>query len=372
MQNRTWALALALAAAVPLHAQDGIDHVDIHGFGGWSYGRTSATNVYLGGLPEGDNRLSQFALNLGASSGESFRVNAQTEMNEDDDGTHVALDYAFAEFKLSDHVKFRVGQVKQPFGIYTELFNVGTVRPFFSLPQGVYGPVGFAGQSYKGVGLTGSERLGKWSADYDVYGGGNDLMKQHVVEAYYHHEDLNDVANEIETQSTRNVVGTRLVLRTPIEGLSFGGSAYTGILNEEAANRRTVAAGQAEFVNDRWSVRSEVAREHQVQDEDALGYYAEAAYRLTAKWQAGVQFDHLHNTFDGVDASSAPSLQDHKEGVVGLNYWFTPALVLKADVHHVVGNRFALPHPELLNDIIAQGALSKSTTLVRLGGQFSF
>jgi len=370
-------ITLALAAATfvattSLSAQDATK-IDLHGFGGWSFGRTSANNVYLGGLPEGDYRLSQFALNAVASPSPALRINAQAEWMETDDGTVEQLDFAFAEVKVSDNVHLRIGEVKQPFGIYTELFNVGTVRPFFSLPQGVYGTVGFVGQSYKGVGITGTQALPHaWSADYDLYAGGSDLEKSHSVESYYHGEALDVVEQEVELQSTRNVIGGRLVMHTPVEGLSFGGSAYTGILNEPASNRRAVGGLQAEYVNDRVWLRSEVAAEHQVLDEDAAGYYAEAAYFVTPKWQTALQYNGLWNHYDGVATTNVPSLQKHREAVAGLNYWWSRELVLKLDVHAVDGNRFALPHPELLLATLDAGQLKTHTTLVRFGGQFSF
>ena len=371
-------LSLALAALAALtstsivSAQDATK-IDLHGFGGWSYGRTSGENVYLGGLPEGDYRLTQFALNVSAQANTNLRINAQAEWQETDDGTVEQLDFAFAELKLSDKVRVRLGQVKQPFGIYTELYTVGTVRPFFSLPQGVYGTVGFVGQSYKGIGLTGTQALSSdWRVDWDLYAGGSDLEKSHVVESYYRGETLDEVANEIELQSTRDVVGGRIVLRTPVEGLSVGGSAYTGILNEPAANRRAVGGVQLEYLNDRLWLRSELAAEHQVLDEDAAGYYAEAAYFITPKWQGALQYNSLWNRYDQILKSNTPSLQLHKETVFGLNYWWSREMVLKLDVHSVDGNRFALPHPELLLDKLAAGELKSHTTLVRFGGQFSF
>lgn len=373
MQKRlTPVLVLGLLAA-PLGAQDATSRVDFHGFGGWSYGRTSQNNVYLGGIHDGDNRLSDFALNAAASPTDNVRIAAQTSWNEDDDGSHISLNYAFAEYKFSDRLRLRVGQVKHPFGIYTEVMNVGTVRPFFSLPQGVYGPVGFAGQSYKGIGLTGF--LGgasRWTADYDVYAGGEQVTKFHVPEAFFHDEDLGTVENELETISTRNVIGGRFVVHTPVDGLSVGASAYTGTLDEEAANHRTVGGLQAEFVRDRLSLRSEVARLDQVNDENATGYYVEGAYRFTPHWQGALQYNHLTNTFQGVDMSVAPSLGRHRESVAGLNYWFTPGMVLKLDVHRVDGNRFSLPDPEALRAVLAAHGLSTNTTLVRFGGQFAF
>ncbi|MEP6729307.1 MAG: hypothetical protein ABJE10_01650 [bacterium] len=372
MRSATLALSLVFAAAFPVHSQDAAK-IDLHGFGGWSFGRTSATNVYLGGLPEGDFRHSQFALNLGVQVNDLLRVHAQAEWQQNDDGNVNVLDFAFAEVKVNDKLSLRAGQVKQPFGIYTELYTVGTVRPFLSLPQSVYGSVGFVGQSYKGVGLTGSQTLGSnWTSDYDLYVGGSDLEKSHSVESFYRGESLDNIGNEVELQSTRNVVGGRLVLHTPIDGLSVGGSAYTGTLNEPAANRRNVGGAQLEYLSDKWWVRSELANEHQVGDEDALGYYGEVAYFFTPRWQGAMQYDVLENTFNGIAATNVPSLQEHDEVALGLNYWWSRELVLKLDLHSIDGNRFSLPHPELLTSTIAAGQLKTHTTLLRFGAQFSF
>src|SRR5262245_5047252 len=348
MSRSHWNVVLialtATTAVAPVRAQDVNLPLEVHGFGGWSMGRTTKGNVYLGGLPEGDYRLSEFALNIAATPANNFRVYAQSEWREDDRGTHLALDYAFAEVKFSDAIKLRVGQVKHPFGLYNEVFTVGTLRPFYSLPQALYGPVGFAGQSYKGVGVTGSHQLGsRWRTDYDFYAGGTDLQKAFVSEAIFHGDPIIEDGEEIELESTRNVVGTHLTLHTPISGLSIGSSLYTGILNEEASNRRSVVAGQMEYETDRLSIRSEVAHSNQVGDEKATGYYVETAYRLTEHWQAAVQANRLDNNFFGADQSVAPSLAWHKEGVVGVSYWVTPALVFKLDVHRVDGNRFSMP-----------------------------
>lgn len=62
-----------------------------------------------------------------------------------------------------------IGKVNQPFGISTEVFDVGTLRPFQVLPQAFYGPVGLTSESYEGVGLTGSfPLLNSWHLSYDV------------------------------------------------------------------------------------------------------------------------------------------------------------------------------------------------------------
>ncbi len=140
---------------------------------------------------------------------------------------------------FSQKLKLRAGKVKQPFGISAEVFDVGTRRPFFELPQAVYGPIGLVGESYKGIGFTGSfDVQGGWGLAYDLYGGG---------------------------------------------------------------------------------------QEHKE-------YVAPEAGRLTSDVLA-------------VPEPAVPSLLDHKEVALGLNYWWTPNFVFKLSFHHVDGNRFAGPDP---------------------------
>ncbi|MEP6494145.1 MAG: porin [bacterium] len=312
------------------------------------------------------------ALNLLAPVSERITIHTQAQTLQTDDGTKVDLDYAFAEYQVSDEVTLRLGKVKHPFGIYTEVFTVGTLRPFIDLPQGFYGPVGFAGQAYNGAGITGSARSGEWTANYDVYGGGYTLEKFRVPEELYHGSSLQDVSQEIEVESTRNVIGGRVVLHTPVRGLSVGSSAYTGILDEPAANRRTVVAAQFDYRSNAWTLQSEVAYEDQVNDERAAGGYVQTAYRLTSEWQVAAQYDYLQNRFNGVSAAAAPSLQFHREGAVALNYWVSRSMVVKLEYHHVNGNRFAMPHPEDLVATLDAGRLRTVTHLVQFGAQFAF
>jgi hypothetical protein len=368
---RTLVAILLMSSAAPARAQDADRPVQLHGFGGWVYGRTN-DNVYLAGTPEGDYRLVRMAASLSKSVDDHLSIHVQGEVEENEDVTDVQLSYAFADYFVSDRLSFRIGQVKHPFGIYNEVFAVGTVRPFLDLPQAFYGPVGFAGESYKGVGISGNVELQEWNVAYDVYGGGQDLLKFAAPEEYYLGNPLQNVSKETERQSTRDVIGGRLVVRTPIAGFSIGGSSYTGTLNEPAANHRTVVAGQIGYRTNVWTLESEIAHETQTRDERASGGYALAAYRLSPEWQVAVQYDLLSNTFFGADTLTAPSLQHHREGALAVSRWFTRAFVIKAEYHQVSGNRFALPHPEDLVSTIAAGGLRTSTHLFQFGAQFSY
>ncbi len=363
------AMGLGLVAGT-LQAQDFEKRVDLHGFGGWRYGKTDVPNDYLGGTKDGDYREADFALNTSARVSEHLRMVSQVDWHESKAENGVDLEYAFAEWKFSDKLLLRAGKVKQPFGLYSEVFQVGTLRPFLSLPQGVYGPSSIIGLSYKGLGLTGAIRLGKrWGIQYDVYGGGTDLDETIAPEAFLR-EGTAGAVEPIEREQTRNVIGGRISFETPVEGLRFGGAAFSGI--EIGAARRTVAGVHAEYVSNKLSLRSEYAHENVKDDLIVSGFYAEAAYRFDRRWQAAVQYDHLTTELPGADVSIAPSLLDHKEFAVGLNYWFHPEFVLKASYHRVDGNRFALPEPALLDAAVAEGTLTPKTNLFLFGAQLSF
>ncbi|HKC12510.1 MAG TPA: porin [Vicinamibacteria bacterium] len=360
-------LAGAVAAA---QAQEG-PSVALHGFGGWAYGKTNH-NDYLAGLPDGDYRTSNFAINVQSNPIERLRITTQVEWQEDQHGGAVSLDYAFAEWFFSDALKLRAGQIKQPFGISTEVFRVGTLRPFFDLPQAVYGGVGLTGgKAIKGVSLTGTASLGtRWTISYDLYGGGVDQQEFVLPELFLRGEPVS-ATNEFELASTRDVVGAHVVVETPVPGLRVGGSGFTGIEVIDL-NRRKVFGLQAEYLRGPWSLRGEYVHENVPADITIRGAYIEAAYRLRDRWQGAVQYGRLTTDLPGVNTSIAPSLLNHTEVAVGLNYWFSPQFVFKLSYHHVDGNRLAAPEPEDVAALVRSGALPTKTQLVHFGAQFSF
>jgi hypothetical protein len=361
---------LALSCAGLLEAQD--SNLLIHGFGGWSYAKTDHGNLYLGGVPDGNFRRSELSLSLEEKASDRIRIVLQTQFTNTESGTDASLEYIFVEWRLSDKARIRVGQIQLPFGIYSEISDVGTLRPFLRLPQGVYGPVGLVGKNYKGVGITGNlNGTGKWSYGYDLYAGGMDLEEFDPPEAFLQGEPVT-TSLETEEEGTRNVVGGRFTVHTPLEGLELGVSAYNGTPNEAGRPRRSVGGAHVAFLNDRWSVRSEYVFEHAPRDMTAHGFYLEPAFRLTEHWQVAGQYDRLNTSLFGVSRPSEPSFLIHREAAIGLNYWFSTRVVIKASLHQVQGNRFADPVPEDFAQLVAAGRLQHNTTLLMFGVNFSF
>ena len=385
MRRHVLPLAALVAAAwsAPMGAQVALDNVAVHGYGGWSYGRTSEntnTNWFLFGHQRGDYSHVEYALNVAIALSDQLTIDAQPfwHAGHHANQTSSGIDYVFGEWKFNDHARLRAGSVKHPFGIYTEVFDVGTVRPFAALPQGIYGPAGMVGKSYSGVGLTGaSYAKSGWGVTYDAYMGGLETFEMDVpLQIAREGTDTSKVLNVAQTRTFRDVVGGRLVLATPLTGLAIGVSGYTGTRPVGVAEkRRNTMGAHAEYLTDVLSLRGEVARESDPTIQSATGGYAEAAIRLTTHWQVAGMWSNLSTTLEGANAANvarAGKALEHNEVAGGLNYWFAPNFVLKASLHKVDGNRFAFPDPTRMRAIVAAGQLLPTTTVLLFGSQLSF
>jgi Phosphate-selective porin O and P len=365
------AVLTALSFVASGFSEDLTQKIQLHGFGDWTFGDTD-DNRYLAGEPGREYRHTTLGLAFDANVTDRLRVVGQVLWRDTDETTGSVFDYSFAEWKFSDDIRLRVGQVKLPFGISSEVARVGTLRPFVDLPQGVYGPIGLTGEHYKGIGLTGRHSLGRagWEVSYDVYGGGMVLEEFQPPEAFVLGEPI-DPDHVTEVEETNDLIGGRVILEAPVAGLRFGASSYTG-KEIRVDKRRTVYAVHAEYGADPWSVRTELAHETAKGDLKVDGFYAEVAYRITPHWQVAVQYDDLTTEVHDAPTPAVPSLLDHRELAVGLNYWFNRQFVLKLDYHHVKGNRFAAPVADEFVKTIESGRLQDKTDLVQFGAQFSF
>ena len=160
-----------VSASAPAGAVDFGSKLALHGYGNWSYGKTDGNN-YVNGNDEGTWDTMEFSLGVTAEPAEKFTVHAQAFWEMGEEGTESSMDFAFAEYAVSPAFALRAGRVKQPFGIYTEIYDVGVLYPFNNLPQGIYGPSGFVAEGYMGVGATGALDLASsLRLQYDLYGG---------------------------------------------------------------------------------------------------------------------------------------------------------------------------------------------------------
>jgi len=169
---------------------------------------------------------------------------------------------------------------KHAFGNYGETLEEGTLRPFFAAPQSIYGLANIVGEGYTGVGITGYHRFGSWALSYDAYAGELDVETSPALDRILA-PDV-DPAEEIVFE-TRELIGGRLNLETPIDGLVARVSAYTGVeapSELETGSRHTAMALSGEYLTEALSLRAEYA--HMLEKSKAMGN-TRLARKLEAK-----------------------------------------------------------------------------------------
>jgi hypothetical protein len=376
------ALVLASAASAPATAEE-IAGLNIHGAGGVACGETDGPNAYQSGTPETSCDLRELSLTVMATPSERLLVGGQVWWGArsifSNDELQVRLTQAFGQYTVADSLKVRAGVLRHPFGLYSETLEIGTLRPFLSLPRGIYSPGVFEWDSYRGLGLTGT--LGgdsSWPVEYDVYGGtlasdggdSNPIFRS-LGGNPSGPQDTPSVGSRL-----RELVGGRVRLRTPVEGLSIGVSAYSGVpetpLLGLPPERQDAYLGFVELLRGGWSLRSEYARRDAGSGAVGDASYVEAAYQIGSHWQIAGRWDSFEADL-GPRLPLPPFLQsilEHRDVAAGVNFRPIEGLVFKVSVHDVEGNFFAAPEAGVN---FARGeTLDTSTRLVQLGAQFSF
>ena len=352
-----------LTAAVPAGAVDFGSKLALHGYGNWAYGKTDG-NSYINGNDEGTWDTMEFSLGVTASPAENFTVHAQAFWEMAEAGTESSMDFAFAEYAVSPAFALRAGRVKQPFGIYTEIFDVGVLYPFNNLPQGIYGPSGFVAEGYMGVGATGAlDFTGKLRLQYDLYGG---EVESALTTPWAEVEGAAD--GDEQSTDVQNMVGGRVLVGAPDGTYTVGVSAYTGTVDTKSAgeeaegDRHTAVGAQAELMLSAFTLRAEYAHQN-AESYSANAAYAEGSYLITPHWLVALRYD-----WTKVDPDEAPEvdseLLESTDIGVALNYIVNPFFVVKLAYHVVDGNRFTTANEET--------ALDEKTSLITAGVSFSF
>jgi hypothetical protein len=364
-----------LTVSAPASAVDFGSKLSLHGYGNWSYARTDG-NSYVNGNDEGSWDTMEFSLGITAEPVEHFSVHAQAFWEMEEDGAETSMDFAFAEYAFSPALALRAGKVKQPVGIYTEIFDVGVLFPFNNLAQGIYGPSGFVAEAYMGVGVTGALDLGGLRLQYDLYGG---ELESALSSPWAEAEEDEAVAGAPEeaaagegaeegSTDVQDLVGGRIQIGTADGSYNAGFSAYTGGVDtksfgEEAhGDRHTAVGAHAEAMVGALTLRVEYAYQD-AEIYSANAAYAEGSYLITPHWRAALRYDWTKVDPDDADEVEESLLESTDIGVA-LNYIVNPNFVVKLAYHFVDGNRFTESDEEEEQD--------EKTGLLTAGVSFSF
>lgn len=373
--------AVLLAALGAASAEAQWDKISIHGYGGWAVGY-SDPHPYLAGAGDGEPNFANgdFVLLMEARPAERLRIVFAPEFEFTEAGDETKVRLLYAEWAATDHVALQLGRGRLPFGLYADIYDVGTLRPFYDLPQAIYGNNGFVSEFFDGIGLVGRGfEKGDWGVQWNLFAGGASLELEEPFEDVVPGglPGVDEEAGEGSEDELESIAGGRVMVTTPVEGLSLGLSSYFAepAVGGDFVSDQSTRFGDfasfgvsAEWIRGPWTVRAEVGH-HDESEFDTDASYLEASYRLGDHWQLAARYDSADVSFVEELPAEGRSTLEHREVALGLNYWLGSNLVLKASFHQIEGNLFA--HPED-HDLTPGVALDDRTDLALFGAQFSF
>jgi hypothetical protein len=372
-------LALVLSST-PVRAADE-PALDIHGFGGWAAGYTNNDNLYPDSpAPIASKELEvdnyYFTLNLVARPSDKAMIHAQPTWQSTMQGKELRLDLVYVELTLVKDLRLRAGKIRNPLGLYTEIYKVGTLRPFYLLPNAYYR---LAPEGYAGVGLNRVQSLGSWEIELDLLAGQMDFEPSEAdMIVGFDPLAMKPVYASIPVTSRgSDVIGGGVLLRLPVKGLELGASAYSmklyasalgGPMGLVSEKRQKGYAASLEYLTDKISLRSELLLARGYEEDDCA--YVEAAYHITSHWQVAGTYDFGDFKVPPPVDPLAKPLKKHSALGVALNYWVNPKLAWKLNYYRVTNNRVARP-ADAINHALS-GTLEKDTDVLLGGVHFSF
>jgi hypothetical protein len=169
---------------------------------------------------------------------------------------------------------------------------------------------------------------GHWSLDSHLYGGGWSLLSY----------DQSGSSYAIGRVRAENAVGTQLWLNTPIEGLRVGAAAQRYLwrsIDETGAltARQNVyeLQGSIDGTFSRLMLRSETLLQHYETDH-YYANYAQAGVKLTPRLAVNVMGEYAYER-DWKAPVYPANFDWHRTVGAGVNYYFSPSLVLKVENH---------------------------------------
>jgi hypothetical protein len=301
----------------------------IDGFGMQGYYITSKNN-YLGqNDTQGTFNFNALNLVIKADVDPHFKVwtklLAYSDIND-----AVEVTWAFGEYFFSDRLQVRVGKVKMPLGIYSEIGGIYPILPTSILPYIYLDSANMSPDELKGISLTGRLNQKKLKLSYDFFGGrsGGDI----------------DSNGHLQVE---NLVGSRIWYYSPEEALKLGFSYFHGLMVSpiDLANvglSHYQASLEYVYLN-LINVKAEWALHQEENRNTSLSYYVETTYLVKESWMPVLRYD-LYYPVRGQDSQMTDF---QKEVVVGLHHQMSDYITWKGEVHFIKG--VALLDPDLPN-----------------------
>lgn len=163
------------------------DTVDIHGFISQGYLKTTRNN-FIEDSKNGTFQYNEMGINFGKEPIKNLYIGIQFFARDlgDKENDEIQIDYAYADYQVTDLFGIRAGRVKNTIGIYSDYRDMDMLRTCIILPPSVYDENLRDSQNYlQGVSVYGNiimENLGTIS--YQALIGSNDISPDRTTATF--------------------------------------------------------------------------------------------------------------------------------------------------------------------------------------------
>ena len=302
--------------------------LQIHGYLSQAYARADQHQI-LGITKEGtaEYRLAALQFRYAMTGNDTFVLQiAHEKMGESPiEEEEIELDWGFYERRFGRGTRVKVGRVQMPFGIYNETRDVGTLLPFFRLPNNYYGEGAYETEAIDGaVVIHRFAADSPWSIEASAYYGGWDTLQ---------------VRETVAKAEMIDALGGQLWLSTPVDGLRFGlgalrvteteGFLPKGVEHDQKTIHGSIDANFARFV-----VRGEYRHTNVEGGSSDKAMYGQVGVRVLPRLMVVVQADRekIHVPSMG-PFMPAMDQTTGRDVALALNYFFRSDVVMKVEAH---------------------------------------
>jgi hypothetical protein len=201
------------------------DIVDIHGFVSQGFLMSKGNTFLADNSLDGSLEMRELGINFQKEIGSRIRVGMQILSR--DVGVYgnnkVVIDWAYGEVRLHDMLSISAGRLKNQLGFYTDIQDFDFLTPWAILPSYLYDKglrsLSASADGFKASGSIDLKKAG--GIDYSLTYGTIDLGKETDIIEYG-----NMLGADLSNTSVKNIIISRLMYNTPLDGLRFNVSHF--------------------------------------------------------------------------------------------------------------------------------------------------
>ncbi|MGH1366615.1 MAG: hypothetical protein ACRBF0_23850 [Calditrichia bacterium] len=255
----------------------------------------------------------------------------------------VSYDWGFYKYEFSDNSSIQIGKMLRPFGIYSEISDVGVLLPFYQATYPLYFEGNFTSKTYNGVALSHEiEFWDDWNFHVDIFAG-----EYQFNEWYIFKNPLSGEREELVGEvKVRNSIGLWTWLNTSIEGFRIGvggnqadfreGIQYVqnGLIGHEKVQ---IWHSSIDLTRARWFLRSEQSYIYMyTNDFDGFGSTTQLSFEPIEAVRLNCQYEFLNIRNAPVASASGATRSDfdyHRDAAIGISYNKQNKFTLKLETH---------------------------------------